>query len=223
MKVKTILIIALLVTFSIQGYSQSKIRQFIGVSGDNILLRGSYDGSSYFSTTNEIILVPRLDAGFGAGIQYGFNLGGGEFSFGYRIEKAGFTTVEPTISGTGTIHLIQFFGLKLFLAHSQEKKFRPYLDIDMTGSVAHFKDIAYTGPTITDLKPANYGGIIFGAGLGGLVMLNSSLALDLRVLPEFYIGTDIKAKGSDRSEIKKFNNFMLLNSIGLNYYFGLKK
>lgn len=223
MNLRVIFSVAFLCITTLSASGQNKVRQFIGISADNIVLKGSFNGNSFFTTENEIILVPKLDPGFGAGFQYGFNLGGGIFDIGYHLSRVNFTTVDPSISGTGTIHLFRYLGLKMFLWPKSGKKFKPYLDIDLAGSVAHFEKITYKGGITTNLTSANFGGIILGSGLGGQLALGNSLVLDLRILPEVYIGTDIIAKKSDRAEINKFTNFLLVNSIGINYYFSSKK
>jgi len=223
MKVKVIFTLAFLCLLPLIVSGQSKARQFIGISADNIILRGSFNGNSFFTTENEVILVPRIDPGYGAGFQYGFNLGGGIFDIGYHLSRVNFTTLDPLVSGTGTIHLFRYLGLKMFLWPKSERKFKTYLDIDLAGSVSHFEKITYKDGITTNLTSANYGGIILGSGLGGQIALGNSLKLDLRILPEVYIGTDIRAKKSDRNEIHKFTNFLLVNSIGLNYYFRTKQ
>jgi len=75
---------------------------------------------------------------------------------------------------------------------------------------------------LSNFKSANYNGMIVGLGIGIQLNLNKHIALDLRVLPEYYFGTDIKSKGETNYAIKKFNNFLLINSFGINYYFNKK-
>jgi hypothetical protein len=106
-------------------------------------------------------------------------------------------------------------------ATAQELKIRPYTGIAadyifLTGS---FERISYPLYNEAEIRSANYDGVIFGAGIGSQLYLTEKLTLDFKILPELYIGTDIRSKGSERYEITKFNNFLLISSIGLNYYF----
>lgn len=75
---------------------------------------------------------------------------------------------------------------------------------------------------LSNFKSANYNGMIVGLGIGIQLNLNKHIALDLRALPKYYFGTDIKLKGETNYAIKKFNNFLLINSFGINYYFNKK-
>jgi hypothetical protein len=82
--------------------------------------------------------------------------------------------------------------------------------------------LAYNPSAPLEFKSANYTGMIVGLGAGIQLNLNKHIAIDLRILPEYYFGTDIKSKGESDYAIKKFNNFLLLNSFGINYYFNKK-
>lgn len=207
-----------MLTISLAGQGL-KIRQFIGISGDNLVLTGSYDGKSFFDTETGIILVPKIDPGFGAGITYGFSFGKAVLDFSYHLTRVNYTSLEPGFSGSASIHTVRYLGAKIYLGHDLDRKLKPFIDIDLSVSYTKFGNISYTEGNSTDMKPATYGGIITGLGAGAEYMPGKKLAAVLTVLPEFYIGTDIKAEGSKRYEVKKFSNFMLLNSIGLRYYF----
>jgi len=52
-----------------------------------------------------------------------------------------------------------------------------------------------------------------------LIKLSDKLALDIRILPELYTGTDIRVKGYKWYKIAKFGNFLLQSTIGIKYYF----
>jgi len=196
-------------------------RFYIGVSADYTLLVGSFNGKGYFPFENAI-LVPKLKPGSGFGLQFGFKGNNIAVDWAYHISRMEYTTQLDGCSGTGTTHLIRVLGIKGFLGASPEKKpkqkIKPYIDFDWSIAISHFNKISYSLSDPSNFKPANYGGMNIGLGIGTLINLSQSLAIDLRVLPEYYFGTDI---GTGQA-IKKFPNFLLLNSIGLNYYFNKK-
>jgi hypothetical protein len=198
------------------------IRPYTGISADYLLLAGSFDGKSYFTTDNEIILVPRLSPAAGLGIMFGIAMGNGAIDFAYHISRMNYTSLEEGFSGKSTTHLIRYLGYKGYFKSFTGKKMRPYLDIDLSIAFSHFENISYSRSNINEVRSANYGGIIFGVGVGSQFSLINNLAIDLKILPEFYIGTDIRSKESKRYEIKKFNNFLLINSIGIVYFFKSK-
>ncbi len=198
------------------------IRPYTGISADYLLLAGSFDGKSYFTTDNEIILVPRLSPAAGLGIMFGIAMGNGAIDFAYHISRMNYTSLEEGFSGKSTTHLIRYLGYKGYFKSFTGKKMRPYLDIDLSIAFSHFENISYSRSNINEVRSANYGGIIFGVGVGSQFSLINNLAIDLKILPEFYTGTDIRSKESKRYEIKKFNNFLLINSIGIVYFFKSK-
>jgi hypothetical protein len=196
---------------------------FIGVSGDYLIFKGDFDGESFFSVDDEIILVPKLKPNAGFGIQAGAlyrNLG---FDFAYHFSRTDYTTQLDGFSGKGTTHLIRWFGVKCYFNTSTENRIKPYIDIDLSFTISHFEKLTYLSNNTSDFRSANYTGLIMGAGIGTLVKLSKNLALDLKVLPEYYSGGKIKSKGEKDHSIKKFNNFMLMSSFGLNYYFNKKR
>jgi opacity protein-like surface antigen len=195
-----------------------KVSHFIGLTGDNLVFAGSFDGKSYFNTNTDIILVPKIEPGFGAGITYGFFVGKATIDFAYHLTRVEYTSLEDGFSGTANVNTIRYLGVKAFLGQTEGKKLRPYIDVDLSVSYTKFGHIAYSSGNLTESTPATYGGIIFGLGAGVEYLFAHSVALTLNVLPEVYMGTDIKRKGSDRYEVKKFTNFMLLNSLGMRFY-----
>jgi hypothetical protein len=62
----------------------------------------------------------------------------------------------------------------------------------------------------------------FGLGAGIEFYLGEKIALDLKVLPEFLMGTDVKSKGNSNVPVKKFGNLQLISSFGMNFYFNKK-
>lgn len=209
------------ITPSIEN-SQVLGRFYIGLSADYTLLVGSFNGKGYFPFEN-VILVPKLNPGNGLGLQFGFKGNNIAVDWAYHISRMEYTTQIDGCSGTGTTHLIRLLGIKGFLGPSGEKKakqkIKPYIDFDWSVAISHFDKISYSLSDPSNFKPANYGGMNIGLGIGTLICLSQSLAIDLRVLPEYYFGTDI----GQGQAIKNFPNFLLLNSIGLNYYFKKKQ
>ena len=198
------------------------VNPYVGISGDFILLEGSFDGESYFTTEEEIILVPKLDPSFGFGALVGFKIGNGALDFAYHYSRMEYTSLEDGFSGKNTTHLIRYLGFKKYFKSFAEKKFQPYVDFDLSIAFLRFEKISYLINSPSEVRSANYGGVIFGAGIGSQMELSKSLYIDLKILPELYIGSSIRSKDSERYEIKKFNNFLLISSIGLNYYFKSK-
>jgi hypothetical protein len=213
------LVLLLIICFSDLKSQETNINPYLGISADYIFLTGSYDGKSFFQTDSEIILVPELKPSPGFGAFFGIKMSRMAIDFAYHFTKMDYTSMEEGFSGKSTTHLIRYLGLKRYFKTSDEKKLKPYIDFDLSVSFSHLEKISYPTVDISDMRSANYGGAIFGAGLGTQIMLRNKIALNLEVLPELYIGTDIKSEGSERYEIKKFNNFLLLNSVGLSYYF----
>lgn len=217
-----ILAIGLLFNYTTIKAQEIKIQPYTGISADYILLKGSFDGESFFITEEETILVPKLKPAIGFGILFGIKMGNGAIDFAYHITRMEYTSMEDGFSGRSTTHLIRYLSFKKYFITSSEKKLKPYLDFDLSVAFSHFEKISYPLNNKSEIRSANYGGVIFGAGIGSKIDLTKSLALDLKILPELYLGTDIKSEDSKRYEIKKFSNFLLVNSIGLNYYFKTK-
>jgi hypothetical protein len=122
-------------------------------------------------------------------------------------------------SGKCVTHLIRFLGFTKYFNKYAEGTLRPYFDIDLSGTWSKFDKIAHPLHNFEDPLSAKYGGIIIGFGAGVLFKLSDKLAMDFRLLPEFYVGTNIRVKGYKYYEIQKFGNFLLNCSIGLKYYF----
>lgn len=206
--------------------SPIKGKLYIGASVDYTILTGSFNGKSYFTLdNNSAILVPKLKPGAGLGLQFGFKGDKIAVDWAYHISRMEYTTLIDGCSGTGTSHLIRLFGIKGFLGTSSEKrikqKVKPYIDFDWSIAISHFQKSAFSTNDTSNFKSANYTGMNIGLGLGTLLNLSQSLAIDLRVLPEYYFGTDIGSRYGG-GQIGKFPNFLFVNSIGINYYFKKK-
>jgi len=200
-------------------------RQNLEISANSIIFAGSYNGDSYFNAGNEAILVPKMKPGAGLGIEYGFGIGSnGGIDFAYRFNASDYTTMYEDISGKATVHAVKLLGLKYYFNPLADKRVKLYWYIfDWTLTFCHFNRIAYTDGIVDDKdvkgRSANFNGMAFGSGLGLQCMLAKNLAIDLRVLPEFQFVTDLKTKGMKRHEVEKFHNLMLINTLGIRYYF----
>jgi hypothetical protein len=220
MKTKTSFIIFGIIANALVANAQDfTIRPYVGVTTDYILLTGSFDGKSVFLTDKENILVPKLKPSPGFGVLFGVTLGNGAIDFAYHISRMEYTSLADGFSGTSTTHLIRYLGYKGYFKSFIDKKVRLYLDVDLSLAFSHFEKISYLISNQSQYNSANYGGIIFGTGIGSQINLIKNLALNFEILPELYLGTDIRSKNSKRYQIKKFTNFLLVNSVGLNYYF----
>ena len=202
------------------------LQPFVGVSADFILLTGNFDGKSLFSLpeSNQVVLVPKLSPSPGFGIQFGIKSKHVEVDWAYNLSMMKYTSVDAELSGTSTNHFIRLLGVKGYLGKSFEKKIKPYIYFDWSLAISSFENISYssTGSTKENITSANYMGMIVGLGTGIQMNTGKNFAFDLRILPEYYFGTDVKSKGFRDYPIKQFNNFLLVSSIGINYYFNKK-
>jgi hypothetical protein len=212
-------VLLLIICFSDLKAQETSINAYLGLSADYIMLKGSFDGKSFFQTDSEIILVPALKPSPGFGAFFGIKMSRTAIDFAYHFSKMDYTTMEEGFSGKSTTHLIRYLGVKRYFRTSDKKKLKPYMDLDLSVSFSNFEKISYLHGDKSQFGSAKYGGVIFGVGMGVQIILSNKLALNFEVLPELYIGTDIKSEESKRYEIKKFNNFLLLNSLGICYYF----
>ena len=126
--------------------------------------------------------------------------------------------MDEDYSGKCTTHLIRFLGFTKYFNKYAEGIVRPYIDIDFSVSWSNFNKIAYPLNNIEEPLSARYGGIIVGLGAGILIKISNKLAIDIRVLPEYYVGSSIRVKGYEFYNIKGFGNFLLQNAIGIKYY-----
>ena len=202
------------------------LQPFIGVSADFIILTGNFDGQSLFSLpeSDQVILVPKLSPGPGFGVQFGIRSKHVEVDWAYNLSMMKYTSLDAELSGTSTNHFIRLLGVKGYLGQSVDKKVKPYIYFDWSLAISHFENLSYlsTESNKANATSANYMGMIVGLGIGLQYNVVKNLAFDLRILPEYYFGTDVKSKGFRDYPIKKFNNFLLVSSIGINYYFNKK-
>jgi hypothetical protein len=203
------------------------IQPFIGFSADYILLTGNFDGKRYYSLdANEFILVPKLSPAPGFGVHFGLRSRRVEVDWAYSISMMKYTSIDEDLSGTSTNHFIRLFGIKGYpgLSNHPDRKVKPYIYFDWSVTLTHVSNLAYmaTGFSKTNIRAANFNGMDVGLGAGLEFNLGEKFALDLKVLPEYSFGTDIKSKGDSDVPVKKFNNLQLISSFGINFYFNKK-
>jgi len=198
---------------------ETLIRPFLGVTAGYNLIAGSYDGESFFQTDEDIMLVPAISPAFGVGGVMGLAYEKFTIDFGYHYARSAYTTMEDGYSGDCTTHLVRFLGAKRYFNAYADRTVSPYLDFDLTLAYNNLDKIAYPLGSMGDPVRGRYGGIMIGLGAGVRIRLADKLAADLRILPEYYLGTDIRVKGRDWYQISKFGNFLLHNTLGLKYYF----
>jgi hypothetical protein len=206
--------------FIISGFSQEiVIRPYLGVAGGNLIFAGSFDGSSYFQTDQDILLVPKINPAFGLGAVIGIRLNNGAAEAGYYYYRSDYTTMETDYAGECSIHLIRFLGITKYFNKYADGVMNPYFDFDMSASFSVFEKIAYPYDQFENSASGSYGAFILGLGGGTLVKISDRLSLDLKLLAEYYMGTDIRVKGRDRYEIQKFGSLLLNSTLGIKYYF----
>lgn len=214
------LTLAGLFAISIQIKAQTvEMSTHFGISAGYSLITGSFNGSDYFQTDDHIVLVPSIKPSFGLGGVIGFGSNKFALDIGYYMTKSDYTSMDKGYSGTCVTHVVRFLGVTKYFNKYAEGIVRPYFDVDLAIAWNVCDKIAYTPHNIEDPLSAKYGGIIIGLGAGTLIKMSDKLALDIRVLPELYTGTDIRVKGYKWYEIAKFGNFLLQSTIGIKYYF----
>ncbi len=215
---KTPRLLLILIFLPVYISAQPAIVPYLGASGGNFILLGKFNGSTYFESDEDIILVPKIQPSTGPGIVAGLRGPNGFFETYYFISRSGYTTMESGYSGTCTQHLVRLLGVGMYLT-GQGNRLRPYYDMEMSVQFTRFEKVAYPIGLPDYPASALYSGLIFGMGGGVQWMLTDWLALDFRVLPEYYMGTDLRVKGRDRYSISRFGNLMLQSTLGLKFYF----
>jgi hypothetical protein len=87
--------------FSLVSNAQEmQIQPYSGISADFIILAGSFDGNSFFTTEDETILVPKLKPDLGFGILFGIKRGNGAIDFAHI---GGFIKVANTMLAQGVV------------------------------------------------------------------------------------------------------------------------
>jgi hypothetical protein len=218
--VRLFIVICAMLLYIPCGFSQETvIRPYMGVSAGALIFAGSFDGASYFQTDEDILLVPSINPAWGLGGVVGIRLNNGAGEIGYYYYRSEYTTMENDYSGECAIHLIRVPGITKYLNRYADWRLNPYVDFEMSVSFSVFDKIAY--PIGQSELPASgsYGAFILGLGGGTLFRISDQFSLDLKILADYYMGTDIRVKGRDRYEISKFGNLLLQGNIGLKYCF----
>jgi hypothetical protein len=214
------LILANLFALSIEVKLQAEeVRSYFGISAGYSLITGSFNGSEFFQTDDHIVLVPKIKPSFGIGGVVGIGTNRFALDIGYYMTKSDYTSMDEGYAGKCTTHLIRFLGFTAYFNKYAEGTVRPYIDVDLSIATSVFDKIAYSPYNIENPLSAKYGGIIIGLGAGTLIKLSDKLALDIRILPELYVGSTIRVKGYKWYEIAKFGNFLLQSTVGIKYYF----
>jgi len=214
------LTLAGLFALSIVVKSQAEdVRSYFGITAGYSLITGSFNGSDFFQTDDHIVLVPKIKPSFGMGGVIGIGTNKFDLNIGYFITRSDYTSMDEGYAGKCTTHLIRFLGFTAYLNKYAESTVRPYFDVDLSIATSVFDKIAYSPSNIENPLRAKYGGIIIGMGAGILIKMSDKLALDIRVLPEYYIGSSIRVKGYKFYNIEKFGNFLLQSTVGIKYYF----
>ena len=214
------LTLALLFAISLKVKSQAEeIRPYFGISAGYFLITGSFNGSEFFQTDDHIVLVPKIKPSFGLGGVIGIGSNKFAVDIGYHMTRSEYTSMDEGYSGKCVTHLVRFLGFTKYFNKYAEGTVSPYIDTDLSIAWSNFDKIAYPIGNIEDPLPARYSAIIIGLGVGTLIKLSDKLAMDIRILPEYYIGSSIRVKGYEFYNIEKFGNFFLQSTIGIKYYF----
>lgn len=210
----------LLIIINAEARSQAEaIRPLFGVTAGHFLITGSFNGSDYFRTDDHIVLVPRIKPSFGMGGTIGIGSDQMAFELAYHVTRSTYTTMDEGMPGSCVTHLLRYLGFTRYFNKYSEGTFRPYMDLDLSIAWHLFDKLAYPPNELEDPIPARYGAVIFGFGAGMLIRFSDRFAFDIKVLPEYSIGSSIRVKGFKYYEIKKFGNFQMQSTFGIKYYF----
>ena len=230
MKLIRILLITGIIAFALLPFSSKaqfnpgSYNHCLEISANNIILTGSFNGSSYFDASDFTILVPKMKPGIGFGIEYGIvALNGGSFDFAYRYSTCEYTTMYNDISGKTTTHVWQVLGGNAHFQKFSDKRLKPYIHFDLAFTFNRFDNVAYFKENPTELYSARFAGFSVDVGPGLQYMLSPSLALDLRIVPGYHskagLKSKVKPKDINMEADELFGNFLLISTFGLRYYF----
>jgi hypothetical protein len=196
-----------------------QLRPFLGISGDFAMIKGDYDGTSYFALeNNEFVLVPKLTPGPGLGLRFGLKFRRGEVDWAYNLVSMKYECINDGLSGTSLSHFIRLFGYKGYIG-DEKKIVKPFIYFDWSIAMTRFSNVSFVGESPVNTKPVTYTGMTLSLGAGLQANAGRNLSFDAMILPGYYMGTDIKTKGEHDTPIKKFGNFILWGSVVVNYYF----
>ena len=220
MKLRTIVLSISLSICICSSAQETLIRPYLGITGGHTIMAGSFNGQDFFRTDEDIMLVPRIRPAFGVGGVAGLAYEKFSIDLAYHFARSEYTTSEEEYAGSCTNHMVRFLGVKKYFGAHSLGRLIPFVDVDLSMVINQLELIAYPMGNMNSPVSGRYGGISFGAGAGIRIILSDMLVADIRVLPEYYLGTDIRVKGRDWYQISKFGNLLLHNTIGINYQFG---
>lgn len=189
----------------------------IGLKANYILINGAFNGEDYFTTDNEIIIVPDINNALGFGITAGANFRVFSYDFTYYRSIHHYNYIDSSFSATCTNNIIRFLGLKGYF--NPDKWFNPFIDFDISGHWITLKKGAIRENAPESIIPATYGGISLGLGGGISFQAGRNISFDIGAVASWLVGTDVKANKSKYYEISRFSNFLLNSSFGLTYHF----
>jgi len=216
---KNYIVLLLAVAPLLSGVQYSKAftyRPYLGISANYVLIAGNFDGETYFYIDDETILVPKLDPGFGFGINGGIRFQKGALDFQYKRSTHNCSLLGGTQS-RANFNVIKFIGFKSYIGES--KIIQPFIDFDFSGTWMRVADATYLESSPQVFKRATYGALILGLGGGLAVKFADKISLELEALPAWYLGTDVTGFRKNNYEIEKFNSFKFDVSAALIYYF----
>jgi hypothetical protein len=197
--------------------SNKTIWGIIGVKGNYAFLEGSFNGRDYFTTDEEIIIVPDIKGAVGFGLSIGANFRKFSYDFSYYRSIHRYNYSDANFEGTCTNNIIRFLGIKGYF--NPDKWFNPFIDFDISGHWITLEKGAIRSETPENIIPATYGGISMGLGGGISFQAGRNISFDIGTVASWLVGTDIKAKKSKDYEISRFSNLLLNSSFGITWHF----
>jgi len=108
-KTGIILFISLLICANQLSLAQERvIRPYLGITAGHTILAGSFNGTDYFQTDEDIMLVPKIKPAFGIGGVMGLAYERFSIDLGYHFSRSEYTSLEDGYSGNCATHLIRF-------------------------------------------------------------------------------------------------------------------
>jgi len=199
--------------------AEGTFRYYLGGSAEFVMIAGSFDGESFFEIDNQVIMVPKIDPGFGFGINGGFRFGNFAIDFQYKRSGHNATLMDGS-STTCNMNVIKFLGFKSYMGNTHLIK--PFIDFDLSGSWIKIAEASYWYDSPANLTWASFGAVILGLGIGTEIRPHKRIGIEIECLPAWYVGTDTKGIERINYEITKFGNFKLDGSLSLIYYFNEK-
>lgn len=177
------------------GQGFSKDGMYLGVSIPYVSMGHDFDGQTFFTGPNDIVLVPKVDSDFGLGLSVGFRSANAAFELNYVKSSH-----EATFAGFAGDVEYQQIGFDVRILHRRQQT-QPYFLLGLFFPELIVKDgSATTGGSIGD---ASYRGI--GADLGGglLYHLHPRFALDFGVLYRLALFGSAKGAAGSRETLEE--------------------